>query len=487
MNCAYANLTASQQLWDCSDEYIAAAIHGFADAGLRQAIETMLFRTPRSRIRWARAVFVPPSILSALARFNDHQLNRHIIRNGRTPLEALRHLRRVVTDEHSLGGIAAHRNASADLLATFRASGLPVIRFSLAGNPSTPADILEAIALDASKDERRVLAGNPGATERLLGTLWHNANDDEHLRAEIAAHPRCPDDLLPAALGSSCDVIRRKLASNPNVTHDQLVVLLSDPVAAVRVEAIKHIPACDIDESDPAASVRKQTARRVDLSAQLVARLANDECAAVRRWLARNPSLDVEHLALLSKDAASDVRRSVARNVSCPQHLLRHLATDKNPWVRAGVSFRADLEADVMRLFAHEDDTDVLSGIGKNPAAPGRWLKRIAASENADLRRAVILNPNAPSALLRQLSEDPYAFNRITLVEQPTLPMSTLLALLSDPEPQVRFMAATRLARTGLEREITQRSCCWSDIDAVVNLPRASNAKENSYENTCTG
>lgn len=487
MNCSDAALfPVSQFQWDLSDEYIAAAVHELVDAETRGRIDDMLFRVRRTRIRWANAVFAPPSILSTLASFDEYQLNIRVVRNGRTPLEALRRIRRVETDERILGAIAAHRNASPQLLATFSNSLSSVVRFSLAGNAATPADILNIIAANASKDERRALAGNPGASGELLEFLWRNANDDEHLRAEIAAHPQCPAELLAAALTSDCDVVRRKLAGNPAVTHEQLVALLDDPIAAVRAEAIRHAPtnSIAIDGNDPAASVRKQTARRHGLPERLVAKLANDECSSVRRWLARNPGLSIDVLAQLANDASTEVRRSVARNVNCPQSLLRQLATDKNPWVRAGVSFRSDLGADVLCLFAHEDDIDVLSGIGKNPRTPLQWLKRIAASDNADLRRAVILNPKTPAALLGELAEDAYAFNRITLVERPTLPTAILRELLADPEPQVRFTAATRLARITMGQASWQSFSRSNAFDDAFNLSRGFNAKENSDENT---
>ncbi|GAA4529887.1 hypothetical protein GCM10023174_19880 [Chelativorans composti] len=48
---------------------------------------------------------------------------------------------------------------------------------------------------------------------------------------------------------------------------------------------------------------------------------------------------------------------------------------------------------------------------------------------------------------LERQAEDPYPLNRTTLLSNPSLPIATIVELMSDPEPQVRFTAATRLAK----------------------------------------
>lgn len=434
------------------DVYVAAAVHAFADEAWRARLEAIIFATTRDRLRWAGEPFTPPAILVSLARLDDERLNRRLARHERTPADVLERIRGAASaaeDLAILSALAGHRNASADLLRSLPWREAPAIREGLAGNAACPKDLLAEIFPLTTLAERKLMAANPAADEALLQALWDASAGDCYLQCEIAANPSCPLELHDVARLSPAVIVRRKLAENPNVRTPDLIVLLADPASEVRAAAARSAPSSAMDEDDcePAASVRRMKARRHDLPPALIERLAQDEDSWVRRWLARNPSVGVDSLAHLSRDPEHEVRRGVARNPVCPKDLLAALARDDHPWVRAGVSFRTDIDAEMIKLFEHEENIDVLSGLGRNPVTPRTWLERIAASPNVDLRRSVILNAHAPSDLLLGLAEDPYVFNRVCLLRNPSLPADALYDFLSDPEPQVRFMAAARLAR----------------------------------------
>lgn len=436
---------------DGCDPYIAAALHGYVDEPRKARLEALLFASARDRLRWASEPFTPSSVLAALACYDDARLNRRLARHAQTPAAALERIRKASVDVTVLASLAAHRNASTDLLRSLPWANVPEVRAGLADNPVSPSYLLASLLPLATAAERKLMAANPSADAPLLSALWETSAGDVYLLAEIAANSACPWGLHDVALRHSSSIVRRKLAGNPNIRTADLVVLLGDRAGEVRAEAARHAPLDDAagGEDEPARAVRRIKARRHDLPAALIEKLAKDDDAWVRRWLARNPCVSADLLSDLAEDQDHEVRRGVARNPSCPKTLLLRAAVDSHPWVRAGVTFRPDIDGEIISLFANEDNIDVLSGLGRNGATPPAWLAKIAASENADLRRSVILNPRAPRDLLRRLAEDPYAFNRVSLLKNPALPAGTALELLSDPEPQVRFMAAMRLAREG--------------------------------------
>lgn len=435
---------------DGCDPYIAAALHGYVDEPRKARLEALLFASARDRLRWAGEPFTPSSVLAALACYDDARLNRRLARHAQTPAAALERIRKASADVTVLASLAAHRHASADLLRSLPWADAEQVRTGLAGNPSSPSEILASILPLATAAERKLMAANPSADAPLLRALWETSAGDVYLMGEIAANSACPWGLHDVALRHSSSIVRRKLAGNPNIRTADLVVMLGDAAGNVRAEAARHAPLEDIASDDESArAVRRTKAQRHDLPTALIEKLAKDEDAWVRRWLARNPCLSADILSDLAEDQDHEVRRGVARNPSCPKTLLLRAAVDPHPWVRAGVTFRPDIDGEIISLFANEDNIDVLSGLGRNGTTPPAWLEKIAASENADLRRSVILNPRAPRDLLRRLAEDPYVFNRVSLLKNPALPAGTVLELLSDPEPQVRFMAAARLAREG--------------------------------------
>jgi uncharacterized protein (DUF2336 family) len=127
---------------------------------------------------------------------------------------------------------------------------------------------------------------------------------------------------------------------------------------------------------------------------------------------------------------------------------LQALGADPQPWVRAGVALREDLSPTVIILLADEQDRDVLGALGRNPRAPAAQLEAIARHSDKDVRRSVAFNPAAPAGALVLLAADPYPLNRAILAGHPGLALPLAESLLHDPEPQVRFAAAARLARS---------------------------------------
>lgn len=430
-----------------NDPYIAAAIHDHVASDLQQQLWQIMLASSRDRLKRAQESFTPAAVLAGLAWTDDHRLHYRLARHPKSKGAGLAAIYQSSKKPKVWAAIAAHPELPQDLIPQLIARNDHTVMLALAGNPCCMPATLRGLMAQGVIQVSKALAANPSADAPLLAALMEAHGDDPFIKAEIVAHPSCPRHLMATALTDHEPIVRRKLAQNPQLGTEARQQLLRDPDPSVRAEAVRHVPATRITGGDPSAKVRRNSARKPALTADMFAMLAKDDDVWVRRWLARNPDLPDWLLKQLSCDPESEVRRGTARNPACPAKILAQLALDPEPWVRAGVSFRHDIDHEIIHSFAGDDHIDVLSGLGQNPRTPAIWLKRFAQSDNADLRRSVALNPNAPSDILRKLAGDPYALNRATLTKNPRLPTDCLVGFLGDPEPQVRFMAATRLIR----------------------------------------
>lgn len=432
------------------DPYLAAALHPWLTAPEQVDIEQAIFAHRRYPRLFAQAAFTPASLLQRLASETDPVVLTKLAKNPATPDIALRLLAKQKTPS-LLRAIASHPKASASLLASIddRSSteASYSIRHGLSHNPNTSLLQLMHLVGDATLAEAKGLAKNCNADAAALNALW-TRYEDCYLRAEIGCHANCPEHFLAQAVHSAEPLLRRKAATNPNLTQQQATDLLKDEVSQVKVAALRHLDNSNlILVGEPTQRVRRELARQKKLSPELFNQLAHDQDQWVRRWIARHVNCPLHLLIKLATDSESEVRRSVTRNNQTPNDCLKNLATDGNAWVRAGVAYRNDLDLELIDLLADDDSVDVLAGLGRNAKTPAALLAQIASHRDRDVRRSVILNQQTPLAQLKLLSDDPYALNRALLCQHPALDTDSLWLLLEDPVPQVRFCAMQALAK----------------------------------------
>lgn len=429
-----------------ADVFQIVALHPWLPAELRSEFEAVIFSHRRHGLRFARESFTPISFIERLAREDNELILDKLTKNPSTPGNVLQKIAATSQNPSRLLSIAGHGNASAALLELLDTGNSTAIRRAICHNPNTGLAQLKCLSGSATLDDRKAMARNPQADANLLNTLWQSS-DDSYLHAEIAAHDACPPELLALAVGSDLVLLRRKAASNSNLSGTQVMQLMGDSEAQVRVAVLRRIGAKKIRlANEPARRVRRELARQSGLDAGLIKQLSADEDSWVRRWVARNPMTPEALLRVLAQDRQTEVRRGVARNPLLPDDMCKTLAIDPEAWVRAGVAIRPDLPVGLIEQLSSDDSIDVLSGLGRNPQTPGKRLLQIAGHADRDVRRSVILNPQATLAVLQTLLEDPYPMNRAQLSRHGAMGNSQLLNLLDDPEPQVRFSAVQALA-----------------------------------------
>ncbi len=447
MKTAYVNCLQqlSTRILDSADAYQVAALHPWLSTAERPLFEKVIFAHRRYPRLFAQSSYTPVSLIERLAEESDELILDKLAKNPTTPVGVLQQIAKSCQSQSRLLSIAKHGNASAYLLESLDIYRNPALHKAICNNPNAGLEQCRQLFLSACLNERKALARNPQVDATLLAALW-SSSDETYLRAEIAAHPACPPDLLLKAVNSKQSLLRRKAATNPALNKVQLEQLLGDARSQVRTGALRHLGTKNIQLiNEPARRVRRELARKTGLDAKLIEKLSNDEDSWVRRWMARNPITPDAVLRKLAQDVEHEVRRGVARNPLLPDDMQDLLAADCESWVRAGIAIRSDLRADCIQQLSVDKSVDVLAALGRNPLTPEELLIKIAAHSDRDVRRAVILNQRTPLTVLKTLLEDPYALNRVQLCRHAAMECAQLLPLREDPEPQVRFSAVQSL------------------------------------------
>ena len=171
----------------------------------------------------------------------------------------------------SVTSLALRKDLSPALIAK------PAAHNSLASNPTTPSEVLRAIA-------------RPGLHHTTRSALAKNANTPDDVLLMLLAEP--PDEWISGAI-----VARRQLS------RDVMQALARDEYAAVRRIIAKTCTDADI-----------------------LALFIEDEEILTRRWLAENHHL--HNLSDLASDPKYEVRRTVAERKDAPPDVLAALALD---------------------------------------------------------------------------------------------------------------------------------------------------------------
>jgi hypothetical protein len=177
------------------------------------------------------------------------------------------------------------------------------VREAVAGNPSTPPDLMAELARDESHHVRRAVVNsdNPDAWAAAL------ASPDAWVRAELALR----DDL-------------------DEVTTDALV-------------------------ADPSAEVRRELALRTPWP-EALARLVRDPDKTVRACAALSRIVTEADVELLANDRMAEVRGAAAQSELVRPDTLTRLARDRSAGVRWTVLTANPLRLDLAEIMAGDTD-----------------------------------------------------------------------------------------------------------------------------------
>ena len=191
-----------EQIYQCYEIEVPFKLNTAVDA-LNEGILSMQnlikygppVRAWQNKIKADNITITPEFIALLDSNPNWYWIKRWIARNPHVSLEVLIKLSRD-SDTMVKEAIAGNPSTPTDILNNFFEDSTSTnnIREQLAGNPSTPIDTLDRLSRDPEVKVREQLAGNPNVSLEVLIEL--SKDSDEAVEAAIARNPSTPTDIL---------------------------------------------------------------------------------------------------------------------------------------------------------------------------------------------------------------------------------------------------------------------------------------------------
>ncbi|GIJ49337.1 hypothetical protein Val02_62230 [Virgisporangium aliadipatigenens] len=300
------------------------------------------------------------------------------------------------------------------------------VRHAVAGNPATPAPVLDALAT-GSLPPAGSCPGCDGNAYPPPG--WHCAGAHEDgttgVRQALAANPAMPPQAFGVDVDREHTFTRWALAARVDLTE----------------EAYRRLSV------DPVPGVRSTLAANPAIAADLLAALAIDPDPEVRRQVAHHPHVALEVLAQVvstTKIGATLLPRiaaATAGEVRCCAVVLRALVAE-----------RRDLPPDVVDRFTRDPDAKVVKAIAPHPGIPEERLRAMLARHGHQVATRVARNPGCPPDLLREFLPLRRALR--VIAAHPRADADTLDACVRHSDEQTAHAAA---ANPSLPRDVMAR------------------------------
>ena len=281
-------------------------------------------------------------------------------------------------------------------------------KWSIAGNPSLPADAVVLLAADPDPEVRERIAQRPD----LQPAERHALLTDPHPSVRRAVAYRV--DLGPAerdALAKDPDPkVRLAVSVHPALTEEErsridyevpmdrpfgfrFVSVLPRPrdTEAVRRKALSGHP-----------MLRREAAEDRELPADLVARLAEDDDLGVRVLLAQNhPDAPAALLLRSFLEYTGPERENLITRPNFPHAGLAALAGHEDPRVRALAARDPDTAPATVERLSRDPDPDVRAALARHPNLPRPRLAELL--EDEELAHAAAANPALDTATIDRL------------------------------------------------------------------------------------
>jgi hypothetical protein len=329
----------------------------------------------------------------------------------------------------------------------------PVIRAELSARFPLPAPIVELLAADPDLDVVTSVARCRPVTARLA------ADPRPEVRLALAANEQAPPDLLRRLLRDAESCRCSPVAGKPGAAPSTLIATLAGNPATPP----EALPA------DAHEFVRWRLASRTDLTADVYAKLAEDDLPGTRWDLASNPAAVAFLPRLLARDTSRELKRAAALNPRIPLGLLAELAPETKigllvprvatateaelralagapaAQVRRLAAARPDLPPDLLARFTEDPDAGVARMIAPNPGLNPAQLRRIAR-HGPPVYARLAANPRCPADLARVLLAGAPVKALRVLAGHPGLLPESIVDLLGHPDDRVVTAAAANPA-----------------------------------------
>jgi hypothetical protein len=448
------------------------------------------------RMRLASSSESPESVLLVLAEDDTAIVRAKVAENPNTPPELLAAMAQDPDDWVQMA-VAANPNTPVAILLAFAQVDSSNIRQGLGANPRTPSEVLSRILAVQMEDPRMSapwqlmgLARNPSTPAESLRLLSTQHVD---VRSAVAGNPSSPPDLLSSLARDKAKSVRTAVASNPSTPEDVRSAVQEamasarskKPSVAERVESIFE-EGLDPEGlqallADKAMGIRIAAAVRgaelgiltPEESARLLKKEPQNNGArhVHARWSTTgNSTLFQVMLAGRFEDQLTEI----AQDPETPIEMVRTLFEAKIPGVawffatREGVtaeeldtlstapshSYPMWSEPESLRPGEIYNDGFITCYpqvvVALHPLTRPETLKKMRKARSKYVRAALAQRPDDEALPL--LAKDKESVVRAAIAAQPATPVELLEVLAMDPEREVRAAIHTNPSATDTAR-----------------------------------
>ena len=367
----------------------------------------------------------PADVLLLLAKDKSSEVREAVADNPNTTLEALKKLAK---DEDAFvrGYLASRESITEDLMKILAKDKDSWVKSRLAENTSVSKEALEILSKDSDSSVREKAIKNDNLDDESI----ENFENPDSVKLALAGNPTTPEDILeefsensePIYFQGNSTSLMRAVASNPSIPESVMDKLVKSKNKEIIKDLAKnpHLPTKLLDELVQTSLKRMQSGksnfadRDLEIalsenpsapSSYLVALLKHSDTWVVSN-VAANPNLPLEKLAKLAKSEHNNIRKGVASNPKAPWVLLQSLLKDdeckwqlaRNPAMRG-----EDLAELALQKTA---GPNILTDIAMNPSLSKEQIEKLAKHKDESVRLGVARNPNTPNTITLAILND---------------------------------------------------------------------------------
>lgn len=299
----------------------------------------------------------------------------------------------------------ARASRDAAVLADIANSAVPANRAEVAANPQAPADLLDLLSSDSAAMVRRSVAANPTTPVSTMERLSEDSDvstdiNQPSVRFQLAKNPATPGHVLSRIAHSDHSDLPRQKADGLRIAiayHSNATAVTLEHLATVPADGYQYV----------SVDVQQAVASNPNTPRALLARWEHGH-GYVTAQVAKNPSTPSDVLSRLAFDTtqSNHVPSLVAANPSTPSDVVTMLAASDDPWIVARAAKNRQVPSVVLAALASSAVADVRAAVARNEATPVGTLTRLQADPEPSVRAALVANPVTPAATLHALSGD---------------------------------------------------------------------------------
>ena len=357
--------------------------------------------------------------------------------------------------------LAATRQASGRVLSTSYPDLLPLIE--LAGSPDTPPEELLRLHQHPAPEIQGVLAGNRSTPPEVLGEIARELSGPNGELAsrygcetsrKLAAHPNTPSRVLerwfthPSLVGS--------VAANPSTPPTILIEMAAMNPSDGVLLAIANNPAAPSQVLASVALRRGPIRRAVAGHPRTPARTLMD----IARWedsrlvkTVEHKQVDTYHPAatrwVLEKKIEDD-RMGLIGNPSTPVEAYEILASGPHVDLRMALAASPGIPLAISLILADDEIERVCLTLIHNPSIRAGALRGLAMHPSRWVRRSAARHPDCPPDTLIELARDRHTEVRLAVAKRPDAPAQAREQLLADQKMRIRRSAPRQQGGAGL-------------------------------------